>query len=121
MTIELNKDARAEAIKSIERYFEVHMQERIGNIQAGALLAFFLEEIGPSVYTPTTAAIYISWGPTPVFAEAAPMETAPAFVSPTEAPKPASDAAPAEGTPGANEIIAPAEAQPAQPSPPPGS
>lgn len=78
-------------------------------------------EIGPSVYTPKTAAIYISWGATPVFAEAAPVEAAPAFVSPTEVPKPASEAAPAEGTPGANEIIAPAEAQPAQPSPPPGS
>ena len=50
MTIELAKEVRAEAIKSIERYFEVHMEERIGNIQAGALLAFFLEEIGPSVY-----------------------------------------------------------------------
>ena len=45
MTIELPKDVRAEAIKSIERYFEVNMEERIGNIQAGALLAFFLEEI----------------------------------------------------------------------------
>jgi hypothetical protein len=78
-------------------------------------------EIGPSVYTPKTAAIYISWGATPVFAEAAPVEAAPTFVSPTEAPKPASDAAPAESTPGANQIIAPADAQSAQPSPPPGS
>jgi len=64
-------------------------------------------EIVPSVYTPRTAAIYISWGPMPAFAETAPVETAPAFVSPTEVPKPASEAAP--------------EAQPAQPSPPPGS
>ena len=55
MTIELPKDVRAEAIKSIERYFEVHMEERIGNIQAGALLAFFLEEIGPSVYNKAIA------------------------------------------------------------------
>ena len=75
-------------------------------------------EIGPSVYTPKTAAIYIAWGPMPVFAEAAPVEAAPGFVSPTEVPKPASDAAPGESTPGANEIIAPADAQPAQPSPP---
>ena len=50
MTIELPKETCAEAIQSIERWFEVHMEERIGNIQAGALLAFFLEEIGPSVY-----------------------------------------------------------------------
>ena len=50
MTIELNKDARAAAIASIERYFNETFEERIGNIQAGALLRFFLEEIGPSVY-----------------------------------------------------------------------
>jgi len=31
------------------------MEERIGNIQAGALLAFFLEEIGPSVYNQAIA------------------------------------------------------------------
>ena len=55
MTIELPKDVRTEAIKSIERYFEVNMEERIGNIQAGALLAFFLEEIGPSVYNKAIA------------------------------------------------------------------
>ena len=35
MTIELPREVRAEAIKSIERYFEVNMEERIGNIQAG--------------------------------------------------------------------------------------
>jgi uncharacterized protein (DUF2164 family) len=50
MTIELHKDVRAEAIKSIERWFQVHREERIGNIQAGALYAFFVEEIGPSLY-----------------------------------------------------------------------
>ena len=50
MPIELNKEARAQAVASIERYFKEHMDERIGNVQAGALLGFFLEEIGPSVY-----------------------------------------------------------------------
>ena len=55
MTIELPKDVRAEAVQSIERYFEVHMEERIGNIQAAALLGFFLEEIGPSVYNKAIA------------------------------------------------------------------
>ena len=83
-------------------------------------------EVVPSVYTPKTAAIYISWGPVPAFAEAAPVEAAPAFVSPTEVPKPASEAAPAEPSagkaePGAGDIIAPGEVQPAQPSPPPGA
>ena len=50
MTIELSKEARKQAVASIERYFQENMEERIGNIAAGALLAFFLEEIGPSVY-----------------------------------------------------------------------
>lgn len=50
MTIELSKDARAIAIASIERYFRENMDEPIGNITAGALLGFFLEEIGPSIY-----------------------------------------------------------------------
>ena len=50
MTIELNKDARKEAVSSIERYFLDNMDEKIGNIQAGALLNFFVEEIGPSIY-----------------------------------------------------------------------
>ena len=65
-------------------------------------------DLAPSVYTPKTAAIYISWGPMPAFVETAPVEAAPEFVSPTELPKPA-----AETTPSASEII--------QPSPPPGS
>ena len=55
MTIELPREVRAEAIKSIERYFEVNMEDRIGNIQAGALLAFFIEEIGPSIYNKAIA------------------------------------------------------------------
>jgi uncharacterized protein (DUF2164 family) len=50
MTIELSKDARKEAIASIERYFRENMEEPIGNLAAGALLGFFLEEIGPAVY-----------------------------------------------------------------------
>ena len=50
MTIELSKEVRAEAIASIERYFHTNMDEPIGNIAAGALLGFFLEEVGPSIY-----------------------------------------------------------------------
>jgi hypothetical protein len=70
-------------------------------------------EFAPSVYTPNTAAIYISWGPMPAFVEAAPAEPEPpAFVSPTELPKTA---------PSASDIVPPAEAQAPQPSPPPGS
>jgi uncharacterized protein (DUF2164 family) len=50
MTIELTKEVRADAIASIQRYFEENMEEPIGNIAAGALLGFFLEEIGPTIY-----------------------------------------------------------------------
>ena len=55
MAIELPKEARQEAIKSIERWFEEERGERIGNIAAGALLGFLLEEIGPSVYNKAVA------------------------------------------------------------------
>ena len=50
MTIEISKEARKEAIASIERYFTENMQDKIGNIAAGALLGFILEEIGPVIY-----------------------------------------------------------------------
>ena len=55
MTIELSKEARKEAIASIERYFQENMDEKIGNIAAGGLLGFFLEEIGPSIYNKAVA------------------------------------------------------------------
>jgi uncharacterized protein (DUF2164 family) len=55
MSIELSKEARAEAIASIERYFRENMEEKIGNIAAGALLGYFLEELGPIVYNKAVA------------------------------------------------------------------
>lgn len=55
MTIELSKEARAEAVASIERYFRENMEEPIGNVAAGGLLGFFLEEIGPSIYNKAVA------------------------------------------------------------------
>ena len=57
MTIELSREARSEAIASIERYFAENMDERIGNIAAGALLGFFLQEIGPCVYNQAVAQV----------------------------------------------------------------
>ena len=55
MTIELPREVRAEAIASIERYFRENMDEKIGNIAAGALLGYFLEELGPLVYNKAVA------------------------------------------------------------------
>jgi len=48
--LELEKDARAQAIVSIQRYFEENLTEPIGNLPAGQLLDFFMEEIGPVIY-----------------------------------------------------------------------
>jgi uncharacterized protein (DUF2164 family) len=50
MAIELDKDVRDRAIASLQRYFTENMDEPIGNIQAGALLHFFVEEIAPAIY-----------------------------------------------------------------------
>lgn len=50
MAIDISKEARKQAITSIERYFRENMDEPIGNVAAGALLGFFLAEVGPLVY-----------------------------------------------------------------------
>jgi uncharacterized protein (DUF2164 family) len=55
MAVEIDKDARKEAIASIERYCKENMDEPIGNIAAGGLLGFFLEEIGPLIYNQAVA------------------------------------------------------------------
>jgi len=55
MTIELSREARKEAIASIERYFAENMEEKIGNVAAGGLLGYILEEIGPLVYNKAVA------------------------------------------------------------------
>jgi uncharacterized protein (DUF2164 family) len=55
MAIELDKEARKEAIASIERWFQEERDERVGNVFAGALLGFFLDEIAPSVYNRAVA------------------------------------------------------------------
>jgi uncharacterized protein (DUF2164 family) len=55
MSIELSKEARAEAIASIQLYFERNLPEPIGELPAGLLLNFFLEEIGPVVYNKAIA------------------------------------------------------------------
>jgi uncharacterized protein (DUF2164 family) len=55
MTIDLSKEVRKEAVTSIERYFKEDMDENIGNITAAALLNFFLDEVGPSIYNKAVA------------------------------------------------------------------
>ncbi|MEQ1533154.1 MAG: DUF2164 domain-containing protein [Sideroxydans sp.] len=59
MTIEISKEARKDAIESIERYFQEnlseHIEDKLGNVAAGALLDYFLEEIGSVVYNKAIA------------------------------------------------------------------
>lgn len=50
MMIDISKEGRAEAIASIQRYFQENLPEPIGDLPAGLLLNFFLEEIGPAIY-----------------------------------------------------------------------
>ncbi len=55
MAIELDKDARTAAVASLERYFLEENSEPIGNMAAGALLNFFLMEVGPAIYNQAVA------------------------------------------------------------------
>lgn len=47
--IELPQELRAEALVSLERYFNESFDERIGRICAGGRLNFFMEEVGPVI------------------------------------------------------------------------
>ena len=55
MAIELSKQDRQQAMESLMRYAAENFDERMGNVGAGALLGFFLEEIGPLVYNQAVA------------------------------------------------------------------
>ena len=50
MSIELSKPTRESAIASLKQYIAESLPEPIGDLQAGLLLDYFLEEIGPSIY-----------------------------------------------------------------------
>ena len=49
VTLELDKQQRSDAIASLKRYFEENL-EPIGDLPAGLVLNFFIEEIGPVIY-----------------------------------------------------------------------
>ncbi len=49
VTLELTKQQRTDAVASMQRYFAENL-EPIGDLPAGLLLNFFLEEIGPAIY-----------------------------------------------------------------------
>jgi len=55
LVIEISSEARKDAISSIKRYFEENMSEPIGDLPAGLLLTFFVDEIGPIIYNRAVA------------------------------------------------------------------
>ncbi len=55
MVVELSKVQRADAVASIQRYFEENLTEPIGDMPAGLLLDFFVEEIGAVIYNKAIA------------------------------------------------------------------
>lgn len=48
--MELSNHERAEAVASLKRYAAENLAEPLGDLAAGMLLDFFLEDIGPVVY-----------------------------------------------------------------------
>lgn len=53
--IELDPEDRKRAIASIQRWCEANLEEPVGNIAAGGLLGYLLEEIAPLVYNRAVA------------------------------------------------------------------
>lgn len=51
----LSKQDREEAIGSLKQYFAENMPEPLGDLPAGRLLDFFLEEVAPVVYNKAIA------------------------------------------------------------------
>ena len=45
-------------MRSIERYFRENMEDKIGNIAAGALLGFFIEEVGPLIFNQAVTEVH---------------------------------------------------------------
>ncbi len=50
MPLSLTADDRPRAVAALRRYAEEEMGARIGELAAGLLLDFILDEIGPTVY-----------------------------------------------------------------------
>ncbi len=55
LTGALSKEQRQRAVASHRQYVEVNFPEPIGELAAGLLLDFFLQEIGPVVYNQAIA------------------------------------------------------------------
>lgn len=50
MAMTLDPDSKQQALASIKRYFLEELEQDIGDLKAGSVLGFFLEELAPTVY-----------------------------------------------------------------------
>lgn len=50
MAIVISNDRRDEAIASLQRYADEYLDDSLGNLAAGSLLDYVIEEIGPLIY-----------------------------------------------------------------------
>ena len=50
MPIKLKKDDEQRVTASIQRFFEEHLDEEIGDLKAALVLDYVLREIGPTIY-----------------------------------------------------------------------
>ena len=48
--MKLAKETREELVASIKRYADEELEVEVGDLKAGLLLDYVLEEIGPSIY-----------------------------------------------------------------------
>jgi uncharacterized protein (DUF2164 family) len=55
MAIALTADERKQSVASLARYCRTELEVDVSDIQALALVEFFLKEIGPSVYNKAVA------------------------------------------------------------------
>jgi uncharacterized protein (DUF2164 family) len=53
--ITLPDRARTQALASLRRYFDEHMDESIGDLKAALLLDYMLVELGPAIYNQAIA------------------------------------------------------------------
>lgn len=53
--ITISADARATAVAALKTYLAENFDEEVGELKAGLLLDFVLEELGPSIYNQAIA------------------------------------------------------------------
>jgi uncharacterized protein (DUF2164 family) len=58
-TIKVTKEQRDEMIAAIKHYFLKNREEEIGELQAGLMLDFILEELAPEFYNQGVSDSYI--------------------------------------------------------------